>query len=186
MNEITHTELVSALAKDGADILKTLTPEKCHLLHMAVGVAGEAGELSECTNVEWDSETLDVENLIEELGDTHFYIEGLVQAGVGIKYTQVEYYEESKTKAEYLSQCIFECGSQVLDFVKKHVIYNKELPVDDINKSLEKLSFYVSILYSRYNLTHEQVLQANINKLKVRYEGLTYSDQAAQQRADKS
>ena len=42
---VTHPELVAALAKPGADIVATLTAEDAPSLHMAVGIAGEAGEL---------------------------------------------------------------------------------------------------------------------------------------------
>jgi hypothetical protein len=37
--------MVAKLAKEGNDILKEMTPEQAHLIHMAIGVAGEAGEL---------------------------------------------------------------------------------------------------------------------------------------------
>jgi hypothetical protein len=40
-----HQEMVQVLKKDGQDIINELTPELAHLLHMAVGVSGEAGEL---------------------------------------------------------------------------------------------------------------------------------------------
>jgi hypothetical protein len=40
-----YTHMVKVLAKPGADIVASLTPETAHLLHMAVGVSGEAGEL---------------------------------------------------------------------------------------------------------------------------------------------
>lgn len=40
-----YREMVLVLAKPGADIVATLTSEDAHLLHMAVGISGEAGEL---------------------------------------------------------------------------------------------------------------------------------------------
>jgi NTP pyrophosphatase (non-canonical NTP hydrolase) len=77
---ITHSELVANLVKPGGEILKTLTPEKCHLLHMVLGIAGEAGELVDAIkkHVIYDQD-LDLDNVVEELGDLQFYMEGLCQ-----------------------------------------------------------------------------------------------------------
>ena len=47
---INYAAMVASLAKPGEAILTGLTPDRCHLLHMAVGVSGEAGELMDaCT-----------------------------------------------------------------------------------------------------------------------------------------
>lgn len=77
---ITHAELVANLVKPGADILATLTPAQANLLHMAVGVSGEAGELIDAVKkCAVYNKPLDRENVIEELGDIEFYLEGLRQ-----------------------------------------------------------------------------------------------------------
>ncbi len=78
--DITHAELVAALVKPGADILASLTPEDCHLLHMAVGIAGEAGELLDAIKkAVIYRKPIDRTNVMEELGDINFYMEGLLQ-----------------------------------------------------------------------------------------------------------
>lgn len=76
-----YAQMVHDLTKSGAEIQETLTPEKCHLLHMAFGIAGEAGELLDAVkkHVIYDKD-LDVGNVIEEMGDLEFYQEGLRQA----------------------------------------------------------------------------------------------------------
>lgn len=95
-----------------------LTPKQAHLLHMAIGIAGEACELLEVVyNHILSGEDLNTENIIEESGDIEFYHEGFRQ-GVGI--------------------------------------------------------------------TREEALSQNISKLSKRYQSLSYSDTAAQQRADKA
>jgi len=115
---ITHPEMVATLAKSGNAIIAELRPETMHLLHMAVGVSGEAGELLDAIKkVSIYCKPVDIENVIEELGDLEFYMEGLRQ-GLGI--------------------------------------------------------------------TREQTLEANIAKLGKRYEGFKYSNEAAQNRADKA
>ena len=92
MSDITHEDMVSALAKNGQDIILDLTPTKAHVLHMAVGVSGEAGELLDAIkkHVIYNTE-IDLENVIEELGDIEFYLEGLRQ-GLGIsRNTTIEH-----------------------------------------------------------------------------------------------
>lgn len=77
-DEISFVEMVNVLAKDGQAIIDSLTPEKMHILHMAIGIAGEAGELIDTIKKSTIYEKeLDLENVIEELGDLEFYMQGL-------------------------------------------------------------------------------------------------------------
>ena len=115
-DKMTHPALVLALCKSGKDIQASLTYQGAHLLHMVVGISGEAGEL--------------------------------------------------------------------LDAIKKATIYNKELDVANVIEELGDLEFYMEGLRQGLGITREQTLDHNIAKLTVRY-GKKYSDQAAQQRADK-
>lgn len=79
-----HEDLVSALVKPGQDIVDEMTPEQAHLIHMAVGVSGEAGELLDAVKkATIYQKPIDRENVVEELGDIEFYLEGLRQ-GLGI------------------------------------------------------------------------------------------------------
>lgn len=95
-----------------------ITPEQAHLLHMAIGIAGEATELLEAVfNHIVTNNPLDVVNVVEELGDGEFYAEGLRQG---------------------------------------------------------------------LDISRELTLDENIAKLSKRYQDMTYSDQSAQVRADKT
>jgi NTP pyrophosphatase (non-canonical NTP hydrolase) len=116
MATIKHNEMVASLVKSGDAIISSLTPEKAHVLHMAVGISGESGEL--------------------------------------------------------------------LDAVKKHVIYNKEIDRENVIEELGDLEFYMEGLRQGFNITREETIVANIAKLGVRY-AKGYSDKAAQERADK-
>lgn len=83
-NNINHSEMVSVLAKSGKEILADMTSEQAHLTHMAIGVSGEAGELLDAfKKVTIYPKPVDRENVIEELGDIEFYLEGIRQ-GLGI------------------------------------------------------------------------------------------------------
>ena len=110
-------KMTLALAKDGADIKRELTPEQASLLHMGVGTAGEAAEL--------------------------------------------------------------------LDAIKKHVIYQKPLDVENVKEELGDLLFYMSNLMQSVGLSFEEILRHNIDKLSVRYSKGSYSNAQAQERADK-
>lgn len=81
LSNITHPELVAALVKPGQDILDSLTPLKCHLWHMASCIPGEAGELFDAIKkLTIYGKILDRQNVIEELGDLEFYMQGLRDA----------------------------------------------------------------------------------------------------------
>ena len=113
-----HQEMVDVLAKPGADIVRELTQQHAHLLHMAVGIAGEAGEL--------------------------------------------------------------------LDAIKKAVIYNKPIDMENVIEELGDIEFYMAGLRKPLFITRDETLVQNVSKLSVRYAGLKYSDQSAQNRADKA
>lgn len=81
MIDIQHARMVEQLKKPGEDILTQMTPIKADLLHMGIGVQGEAGELSDAIKrFAIYGKDLDRENVIEELGDIEFFIEGIRQA----------------------------------------------------------------------------------------------------------
>lgn len=116
--EVDYTEFVRALVKPGEVIAEEMTPDGAHLLHMAVGVAGEAGEL--------------------------------------------------------------------LDAIKKMVIYNKPLDLANVIEELGDLEFYMEGIRQRLSIHRDLVISKNVMKLGERYKSLSYSDQAAQDRADKA
>ncbi len=82
--EVSHPELVAALVKPGQAIIDSLTPEKAHLWHMASCVPSEAGELFDAVKKHIIyGKDLDRKNVVEELGDLEFYLEG-IRAALGI------------------------------------------------------------------------------------------------------
>lgn len=79
LTEMDYEYFVERLTKPGKDIIKTLNPTSAHLLHMAIGIAGEAGEILDCIKKHAIYGTpLDEENLVEELGDLLFYLTGIL------------------------------------------------------------------------------------------------------------
>lgn len=88
MQEIEHPEMVRVLAKPGDTIAAELTGKNAHLIHMVLGISGEAGELLDAIKkVAVYNKPIDMENVIEELGDIEFYLEGIRQ-GLGVTREQ--------------------------------------------------------------------------------------------------
>lgn len=75
-----YSEFVAALAKP-------MGSPKNDLMHMAIGICGEAGELADAIKKHWAyGKELDSTNVIEELGDLLFYIQGMANLiGVNIE-----------------------------------------------------------------------------------------------------
>ena len=78
MTENDYEEFVLSRAKPGKDILKEMDHNQAHLLHMAVGVAGEAGELLDAIKkMAIYQKPLDCDHIMEELGDLEYYMAGI-------------------------------------------------------------------------------------------------------------
>lgn len=112
-----HEELVSNLKKESTEIMFELTSSGVDLIHMVMGVSGEAGEL--------------------------------------------------------------------LDAIKKHTMYNKPLDLDNVIEELGDIEFYLEGIRQVLILNRDDILKANINKLSKRYSSGSFSNQQAQNRADK-
>lgn len=76
-------------------------------------------------------------------------------------------------------------AGELLDAIKKHVIYRKPLDVENVIEELGDLEFYMEGMRQGLGITREECLRANVAKLSKRYESLQYSDDSAQARADK-
>lgn len=82
------------------------------------------------------------------------------------------------------------CGEagEIADAVKKHTIYNQPFDKarrDHLVEELGDMEFYLEQLRAVCVISREECIKANIEKLHVRYNGLKYSDKAAEVRADK-
>jgi len=91
-----YSDFVAALFKDmGSPTLD--------LLHAAVGIAGEAGELLDAVKKHWAYEKpLDRENVIEELGDLEFYMQAL-RNNIGVPRSFIIQKNQEKLSKRYAS-----------------------------------------------------------------------------------
>jgi NTP pyrophosphatase (non-canonical NTP hydrolase) len=116
-NTTPYQQFVNSIVKPGAEIVRQLTPTQAHMLHMAVGISGEAGEL--------------------------------------------------------------------LDAVKKHCVYQKQIDIDNIMEEAGDILFYLTGLLNELDLSLEDCINANREKLSRRYASGRYSNEQAIARADK-
>jgi len=75
-------------------------------------------------------------------------------------------------------------AGELVDAVKKHVLYNKPLDVENLKEECGDLLWYMTLLLTTIESDFSEVMQMNIDKLSKRYpEG--YTDKHAQLRLDK-
>ncbi len=184
-------QMVTALVKPGDKIIEALSPAKAHLMHMAVGISGEVtGELlDEIYSADMLGRPIDKDNIIEELGDIEFFMEGLRQ-GAGITRVECQMaYRHDEPIAVVPLIGLNVISGQLLDLIKKHVIYGKELDRAGVVERLGAMDFYLKQIYAEFYITREHALEKNVEKLlkgkNARYAAGAYSDKAAQDRADK-
>lgn len=99
--ETSHHEMVVKLQKPGEAILAQMTPLKIMCLHMAGGAASEGGELFDAIK-RWAlfGKELDRENVIEELGDLEFFMDGL-RENLGITREETLVHNMAKLGVRY-------------------------------------------------------------------------------------
>jgi len=79
------------------------TPSQCELLHAAIGIAGEAGELLDAVRKHvFEGKPLDRENVIEELGDLEFYMMAAMM-NVGVLRPHLQELNMAKLSKRYES-----------------------------------------------------------------------------------
>lgn len=200
--DLDYSLFVKTLAKPGDAIISGLTPLSAHLLHMAVGLSGEAAELTACLQEAAQDAlqlkmdrlpvgSFDLTNLIEELGDNEWYIEGAWQGLLADGVEQVDRPEKSpgdSLGASFLVGHLLELNIRqglFLDAAKRYAIYASPLNKDAAVAALINYECSLLMIYDIAGVTPELAKLQNKLKLSKRYEKLAYSDAAAHARADK-
>lgn len=76
-------------------------------------------------------------------------------------------------------------AGELLDAIKKAVIYQKPLDLKNIREEIGDIRFYLAGLMNALGITEMDILEDCNEKLSKRYASGGYSDQQAQDRADK-
>lgn len=165
VQQVTHPELVAALAKPGEEILPSLNHVNWPVIRRALASASIA--LAEVDRAKKQA----VYN--KDLGMTASRMRILPDITA----------EQAHT-LHMVMGIVGEAG-ELLDAVFSNVFGDKQLDLVNLIEEAGDSEFYWEGLRQGLDLTRESILDANIAKLSKRYEGLNYSDTAAKARADK-
>lgn len=75
-------------------------------------------------------------------------------------------------------------AGELADALKKYAIYGRLLDLSNINEELGDLLWYISLACDAIGLSMADVMNHNINKLRIRYPE-KFTEEAAAKRADK-
>jgi len=71
-------------------------------------------------------------------------------------------------------------AGEIIDLVKKSVVYHQTLDIKNLKEELGDLLHYVAMLLNAQNWSFEEVFESNAIKLRKRYpNGFTYEDAVA-------
>lgn len=77
-------------------------------------------------------------------------------------------------------------SGELVDAIKRYTVYEKPLDRKNVIEELGDLRFYMTALQLLLDISEEEVLQANLDKLAQRYPAGIYTNEHAQQRLDKT
>jgi hypothetical protein len=170
-------QMVAKLAKPGDDILVTLTGNKAHVFHMTSCLMGEAGELL-------DADPSDRDNIVEELGDLEFYMQG-ARTGLGIRYEEIPASIHDSDVFNVDGIMIATCD--LFDACKKWIIYNQDINREKVLSAMARYEGFMNDYRGALGVTRDEVIAGNMAKLAKRYgANYEYTDAAAKARADKA
>lgn len=180
--------MVAKLYKKGDILIQEITPLDIELCHAAFGVVGELGELFGGVEYAYANRVqIDMANVLEELGDLEFFMENL-RTLLGFTRDDVLTCEDVclvPAGPVRMAGHMLVYATDAMDQIKKAVIYRKEINKKAILTCLSKIEFILEPFRLHFNYSYEQVLEGNMDKLAKRYDGFEYTDQRAQERADK-
>lgn len=146
------------------------------LLHGAIGLASELSEAQELA----EGQHIDVTNLKEEMGDIMWYQNLFIQE-LGFNPEEIYMFNDtdklhssSENEAKALLQeevhgLVKHCG-ELIDLVKKHLMYGRELNVAGVKDRLQKIDYHTNRALRSHGLTSAQARERNDSKLvKIRY-----------------
>jgi len=176
-----------------------------NLIHAALGIGSEIGELAETVNGIWmDLETAThsgtggLSNIQEEIGDAAWYAQ-LACAHLGWQFHELIVWDQqairdlsyplfkaSSTRSPVaVHECAVAFSGEILTIIKANAIYSKTLNEEKLKQNLALFITSLAYLSEIYEVKFEAALEHNIDKLRKRYPN-KYSDADALARADKA
>lgn len=136
MSTTPYEQFVQSIVKSGHEILVQLTPLQASMMHMAVGISGEAGELLDAVKKHAIyQKPLDFANVKEEAGDILFYLTGLLN-DVGITLNECIEANREKLSKRYPNKCYSNADAikraDKLDVIEEPVVLKDDDDLADI------------------------------------------------------
>lgn len=177
LEETTFSQMVKDLFKDPAVILEELDEGDVAIIHAALGLVTEARELVIAVF------NKDIKNLHEEVGDFAFYSEAMRQA-IDDNYDLAP--RETLTLAPTYDVTSFLLQTMnVVEYVKPAVIYRREVDMNNVLAILDELDVLLLGICNTHGVSVSEAMDANKVKLLTKRYPNGYSDQSANERADK-
>lgn len=174
-------------AKDKAPLVERFSQfRSVRLLHGAIGLASELAEIREMGQ----QKEIDKVNLKEEMGDLCWYM-GIMVSELGLDPESVfrttaimAPTEHPDYQKDYLNQHIdgmtIDIG-EMIDLLKKNLVYGKELNIASMQEKLFSLSCEIESALNIYGMFSSEARERNIEKLRARY-GEKFTEAAALER----
>jgi NTP pyrophosphatase (non-canonical NTP hydrolase) len=137
MSTTPYEQFVQSIVKSGHDILVQLTPLQASMMHMAVGISGEAGELLDAIKKHSIyQKPLDFDNVKEEAGDILFYLTGLLN-DVGITLNECIEANREKLSKRYPNKCYSNADAikraDKLDVIEEPFVLKDDDDLENVN-----------------------------------------------------
>jgi NTP pyrophosphatase (non-canonical NTP hydrolase) len=141
-----------------------ITSNKLNYTHMALGLAGEVGELVECvgTDLKFD---VDKPNLGEELGDLYWYLANIANM---LHIDIPEDLQVDVPNVECIDFLIIKVG-ELVDLIKRYMAYNKEIDRTKATLLICDIRLALLVFEKTYELNGADIRTRNINKLRARF-----------------
>lgn len=156
--------------------------DKLNYVHMAMGLAGEIGELVECIGTELRAgEKVDKPHLREEIGDIYWYLANFAN----MRHIEIPETLNVDIPVEECLEFLIIKICDLVDLVKKFLAYNRVLDKEKEVIVVCDIRLALLLIEKTYNLDGAQIRATNIIKLndpdKGRYKA-GFSDEAANNR----
>lgn len=114
------------------------------------------------------------------------YIQQAYRTNTGIK-SSIKVTDEPDTIQNLLHGAMGLCteSGELLDNLKKNLFYGKTLDVLNVKEELGDIFWYAALVAHAMNLSFEEIMEANISKLKARYPDKWNQDKAVNRNLDK-
>lgn len=101
LNIIIASQITTNYSEFVRALLKQMATKEDDLMHAAIGISGEAGELLDAVKKTWVyGKPLDLANVKEEIGDILFYVTAMMNL-LGLDENEIVYENVQKLEARY-------------------------------------------------------------------------------------